>query len=67
MQEFGAAKAGPVFLSEVQCTGSEENLTMCRHVDVNNHKCDSGAGVTCGNSTRSKCIVCTFSLLYHDR
>ena len=47
---FGARETGPVFLSEVECTGSEERLTMCRSVGIDDHSCNriNSAGVACG-------------------
>ena len=54
MEGFGAAEAGPVFLSEVECTGTEEKLTLCPSVGAGNNECnlqDSGAGVACEKST----------------
>jgi len=37
--EFGAGM-GPIFLDEVECTGSELNLTECTHSGVNVHNCN---------------------------
>ena len=49
---FGPGEGGPVFLSEVQCSGSETNLTLCLSVGLGQHSCDlqSSAGVICGKS-----------------
>ena len=51
--ELGEAEAGPVFMSEVGCTGSEEMLSMYPNLGVGNHTCSrkDSAGVTCGEST----------------
>ena len=50
MQGVGARETGPVFLSEVECTGSEERLTMCHSVGIGDHSCNriNSAGVACG-------------------
>ena len=37
--EFGAGM-GPIFLDEVECTGSELNLTECTNSGVNVHDCN---------------------------
>lgn len=36
--EFGAGM-GPILLDEVDCVGSELNLTECQHLGVNVHNC----------------------------
>jgi hypothetical protein len=46
---------GQIWLDEVACTGSEQNLGSCRHNGWENHDCDpdEDAGVECstpGNS-----------------
>ena len=50
MQGIEARETGPVFLSEVECTGSEERLTMCRRIRIGDHSCNkiNSAGVACG-------------------
>ena len=55
IEEFGAGM-GPIFLDEVECTGSELNLTECNHRGVNVHDCNldhsKDAAVICsGEST----------------
>ena len=49
---FGPGEGGPVFLSEVQCSGSETNLTHCASVGLGQHSCglQNSAGVICGKS-----------------
>ena len=50
MQGFEAGEDGPVLLSEVECTGNEDRLTMCDSVGIGDHSCDreNSAGVACG-------------------
>lgn len=51
MQLFGAGEVGPVFLSEVECIGTEGTLTACPKVGIGNHSCsieNTAAGVACG-------------------
>lgn len=51
MQLFGAGEVGPVFLSEVECIGTEVTLTACPKVGIGNHSCsleNTAAGVACG-------------------
>ena len=45
----GIEGTGPFFLSEVECTGSEDNLTACPSDSVGRHVCSrqDSAGVTC--------------------
>ena len=45
----GIEGTGPYFLSEVECTGSEDNLTACPSDSVGRHVCSrqDSAGVTC--------------------
>ena len=54
---FRVDGGGPVFLSEVECTGSEEKLILCPSVGIGNHTCSrlNTAGVTCGNSESKSC------------
>ena len=49
---FGRGEGGPMFLSEVQCSGSEANLTLCPSVGLGQHSCalQNSAGVICGKS-----------------
>ena len=53
----GVDGGGPVFLSEVECTGSEEKLILCPSVGIGNHTCSqlNTAGVICGNSESKRC------------
>ena len=47
MELFGAGEVGPVFLSEVECIGTEETLNEC---PIGNHSCileNTAAGVAC--------------------
>lgn len=43
-----------IFLDDVQCTGSEESIDLCKHSDWLVHNCDhtEDAGVTCDNVER---------------
>ena len=44
---FGSSTSRPIFLDNVQCTGSETNITQCTYTEEN---CDHSedAGVICG-------------------
>ena len=46
--DFGPGE-GLILLSEVECTGDEENLAECPHRGIGNHVCTHGedAGVVC--------------------
>ena len=48
VRSFGAG-VGHIWLDEVECTGSEENITQCDSNDVGVHNCFHflDAGVTC--------------------
>jgi len=54
---FGPGEGGSVFLSEVQCSGSETNLTLCPSVGLGQHSCgpQNSTGVTCGRSGEWSC------------
>ena len=43
---------GPVLVSDVRCTGTEQKLHLCSMTRSNNHSCDrnSSAGVICSRS-----------------
>ena len=42
---------GPIWLSDIQCQGMEEDLLECSHADWNMNLCthENDAGVVCGN------------------
>ena len=39
--------AGPIFLDEVDCSGTEANLTSCPHIHDHNCRHSEDAGVSC--------------------
>jgi hypothetical protein len=46
---------GQIWLDDVRCTGSEQNLTSCSHDGWGNENCDHGedAGVECSSTGNS--------------
>ena len=56
---FGPGEGGPVFLGEVQCSGTETNLTLCPSVGLGQHSCgpQNSTGVICGRSGEHSCIM----------
>ena len=57
---FGSFEFHPIHLDNVQCTGSEENITQCSYVTSTAINCDHSedAGVICGGG----CIVLIFTI-----
>ena len=53
MKGYGMGDNKPVFLSEVECSGSEQMLEMCSSLKLVDDSCNQGdiVGVTCGSST----------------
>ena len=45
---FGSFEFHPIHLDNVQCTGSEENITQCSYVTAINCDHSEDAGVICG-------------------
>ena len=48
VRSFGPG-TGPILLDNVECNGTEQNLTECQHNDIGMHNCGHGddAGVAC--------------------
>ena len=55
---FGVGDGGPVFLSEVQCTGSGSRLILCPSLGLGQHSCtaEMSTGVFC--DMRGKMRAC---------
>lgn len=64
MDVFGPGSGGPVFLSEVQCAGSEAQLIQCPSVGLGEHHCglENSTGVFCDN--RGICLGRAYQQLY---
>ena len=65
---FGPGEGGPVFLSEVQCSGSETNLILCPSVGLGQHSCgpQNSTGVTCGKSGEWSCKMMYAALMLNN-
>ena len=69
---FGPAEEGPVFLSEVECTGTETNITECPSVGWMHHSCShvNSTGVICGAGNyiiiRTFCVEKYFIEILHS-
>ena len=52
---FGAGE-GPIWLDDVQCTGSEESILNCTHRGFGEHNCnhEEDVGITCGKLSISQ-------------
>ncbi|XP_060758198.1 deleted in malignant brain tumors 1 protein-like [Neoarius graeffei] len=66
--------SGPIWLDNVQCSGSESSITQCPHNGFGSHNCNHGedAGVTCsgGNPVRlvnGPSICCGRVEIQHNR
>ena len=48
-EAFFGEGVGPIWYDNLECTGSETNLTQCPHDGIGTHNCDHSedAGVTC--------------------
>ena len=59
---FGSFEFHPIHLDNVQCTGSEENITQCSYITSTAINCDHSedAGVICGG----ECIFYYKSQIY---
>ncbi|NXM65641.1 DMBT1 protein, partial [Serilophus lunatus] len=46
--------SGPIWMDDIDCTGTENALSECAHGDWGQHECDHSedAGVTCSGSRR---------------
>ena len=51
---------GPIYLDDVQCSGSESSLLECDHNGVENHDCAhyEDAGVACGMCITIPAYMC---------
>lgn len=65
---FGATQSGPIWLDEVNCTGTEETLAGCPHDGWGIHNCDhtEDAGVVCQYdfTVSAKDASCNFDIWY---
>ena len=60
---------GPIWLNDVDCTGSEELLTNCRHGGWGRHDCghNKDAGVQCIVSGKSACEFLSSTVITEHR
>ena len=55
--------SGPIWLDEVDCTGKEENISRCNHIEwgTNNCKHQEDAGVECSKTGKKSDVpLCTY-------
>ena len=52
-----SAGSGPIFLDNVVCAGTEDNLLSCSHSQIFQHNCDHSedVAVVCDGEPISKC------------
>ena len=60
---FGSFEFHPIHLDNIQCTGSEENITQCSYVTSTAINCDHSedAGVICGGEE----IIFSLTIIMH--
>ncbi len=60
LQSGFADGTGPIFLDDVQCTGTEDNLFSCPHNGIGIHNCahSEDAGVRCQPAQSAGMVVC---------